>query len=371
MSGLRPTRAVVDLGALSRNFRLLAERVGGSRSIFPVVKADAYGHGAVAVARRLELDGAARFAVAMTEEGIALRRGGVAGEILLLSHSDPADLPLFRAYGLTPSIYDLPQARSLAEAAGNRAEPLAVHLKIDTGMGRLGVVPDDLPALVELLRRSPGLRIAGIFTNLSSADDPSSAATDRQMKTMKAALETLRGGLPSPLLVHVANSAALMTRPDSWLDAVRPGLALYGVLPSESLEEIGLAPVLTLETRVLSVRSVEAGSPLGYGERFVTTRPSRIAVLPIGYHDGLRRAFSGCVSVLLRGGEAPIVGAVSMDLTLVDATETGAEPGDRVVCLGAEGGRRVTAWELARAAGTIPYEILCGIGARVPRVYVD
>lgn len=370
MSGLRPTRAVVDLGSLSRNFRLLAERVGRSRALFPVVKADAYGHGAVAVARRLELEGAATFAVAMTEEGVSLRRGGVASAILLLSHSDPADVPLFRAYGLTPTIYDLAQAKGLAEAAGRYAEPLAFHLKIDTGMGRLGLSPDDLPALLELLRRSSGLRVAGIFTNFSSADDPSSAATDRQMKTMKAALETLREGISSPLLVHVANSAALMTRPDSWLDAVRPGLALYGVAPSESFEDIGLAPVLTLETRVLSVRSVEAGTPLGYGERFVTKRPSRIAVLPIGYHDGLRRGFSGRASVLLRGGEAPIVGAVSMDLTLVDATQTGVEPGDPVVCLGAQGGRRITAWGLARAAGTIPYEILCGIGARVPRIHV-
>jgi alanine racemase len=346
------------------------ERVGGKTAILPVVKADAYGHGAVAVARRLESEGAARFAVAIAEEGIALRRGGVAGEILLLNHSDPVDVPLFRAFGLTPSLYDLVQAKGLAEAAAGHAEPLAVHLKLDTGMGRMGVRPEDLPALAELLLRAPGLRLTGTFSNFSSADDPASPATDRQMKTMKAALQVLRAAGVFTGLVHVANSAALLTRPDSRCDAVRPGLALYGVLPSESLEGAGLTPAMTLETRVISIRMVPAGTPLGYGERFVTARPSRIAILPIGYHDGLRRAFSGRVSVLLQGGEAPIVGAVSMDLTLVDATETGAEPGDRAVCLGSEGIRRVTAWDLARAAGTIPYEILCGIGVRVPRVFL-
>lgn len=337
----------------------------------PVVKADAYGHGAVVVARRLEAEGAARFAVAIAEEGIALRRGGVSGEILLLSHADPVDVPLFRAYGLMPSLYDLAQATGLAEEAGRLAAPLPVHLKLDTGMGRIGLRPEELAAFIDLLRRSPGLRLAGTFTNFSSADDPSSAATDRQRETMIAALEVLRAAGISSGLVHVANSAALLTRPDSYFDAVRPGLSLYGVLPSESFEEAGLRPAMTLETRVISVRAVPSGTPLGYGGCFVTARVSRIAVLPIGYHDGLRRACSGVVSVLLRGGEAPIVGSVSMDLTLVDATETGAEPGDRVVCLGAEGDRRVTAWDLARAAGTIPYEILCGIGARVPRVYVD
>jgi alanine racemase len=169
--------------------------------------------------------------------------------------------------------------------------------------------------------------------------------------------------------VHAANSGALLAHPESRFDAVRPGLALYGVLPSEDLADPGLVPVLSLETRVLAVKDVPARTPLGYGGRFVTVRTSRIATLPIGYHDGFRRSFSGSASALIREGAAPVVGMVSMDLTLVDATESGAEPGDRVVLLGRMGSRAVTAWDLARAAGTSPWEILCGISRRVPRVY--
>jgi alanine racemase len=173
----------------------------------------------------------------------------------------------------------------------------------------------------------------------------------------------------SPGLVHLANSAAILAHPDSWFDGVRPGLALYGVPPSEAIDATGLTPAMSIETRVVGVRRLPAGTALGYGGRFVTQRETTVAVLPIGYHDGFRRSFSGSVSVLLRGRKAPVVGSVSMDVTLVDATATGTERGDRVICLGRDGDSAITAWELARAAGTIPYEILCGLGPRVARVY--
>jgi alanine racemase len=359
--------AVVDLDAIARNYELLRRRVGPERAVYGVVKADAYGHGAVAVARRLARAGADRFAVANTDEGVALRRAGVAGEILLLSHAEPSDLPRHRGYGLTPALYDLGQAEALVAAASGR--PLSVHLELDTGMGRAGIRPEELDAVIALLRRSPRVTLAGTFANLSSADDPASPATKQQVAAMTAGVERLRAAGVAPGLVHVANSAGVLAHPGSWFDAVRPGLALYGIPPSEAVGDPGLSPALSLETRVVGVRRVPAGTSLGYGGRFVAARETTVAVLPIGYHDGLRRSLSGRVEVLARGRRLPIVGAVSMDLTLVDATGAGVERDDRVVCLGRDGAETVTAWDLARAAETIPYEILCGIGPRVSRVY--
>ncbi len=368
--GSRPTRAVIDLSAIVRNFRAFRERIGAGRAVLPVVKADAYGHGAVPVARRLEAEGANRFAVAIAAEGVALRRAGIRAEILLMSFSDPGDAALLFAYRLLPALYDLDQAKAFAQASDGLPGVLPVHVKLDTGMGRLGIRPEDLGETAELLKTSRRLFVAGTFTQLASAEDPAAPATRSQIQVLRSCLESLRGAGVDPGLVHVANSAALLAHPDSWFDAVRPGLALYGVPPARELADAGLAPAMALETRVMSVKRVPPGTPLGYGGSFVAGRASTVAALPIGYHDGLRRSFSGRVCVLMRGGEARIVGAVSMDLTLVDATDCSARPGDRVVVLGRDGERQVTAWDLALAADTIPYEILCGVGARVPRVYV-
>jgi alanine racemase len=367
---VRPTFASIDLGAIARNYRLLQDRVGAGRAVIPVLKADGYGHGAGPVARRLEREGASRFAVAVAEEGVALRRAGVTGEILLLNFSDARDVGTHRAYGLAPALYDLEQARGFADAAAGFEEPLPVQVKVDTGMGRIGFLPEELGALADVLRRARGLRVAGTFSNLASAEDAASPRTAEQVERLRVGVAALADAGISPGIVHLANTAGVLLHPGSWLDAVRPGLALYGVSPSAgSGGDEGLEPVMGLETRVMAVREVSAGIALGYGGRFVTQRPSVIAVLPIGYHDGFRRSFSGRVRVLLRGKEAPVVGAVSMDLTLVDATVPGARSGERVICLGSDGAHRVTAWDLARAADTLPYEILCGISPRVPRVY--
>jgi alanine racemase len=364
-----PARAIVDLDAIGANYRLLRSRVGAARAVYAVVKADAYGHGAPAVARRLAAEGAERFAVAQTEEGVALRRYGVGGEILVLSHAEPADLARQRAYGLTPALYDVAQAAAFAAAARGLAERLPVHLELDTGMGRAGIRPEELDAVIAVLKNAAGLSVAGAFANLSSADDPSSPATARQVAALREAVERLRAAGVGPGVVHAANSAAVLGAPDAWLDAVRPGLALYGVPPSPAFDAVGLEPAMSVETEVIALRRVPAGTPLGYGGRFVTERDTTVAVLPIGYSDGFRRSFSASVSVLVGGRRAPVVGAVSMDVTVVDATGLGVGRGDRVVCLGAQGSESVTAWELARAAGTIPYEILCGFGPRVARVY--
>lgn len=337
--------------------------------MYAVVKADAYGHGAAAVARRLEREGVDRFAVAGTEEGVALRRAGVGGEVLVLSCAEPEDLPRQYAYGLTPAINDLAQAQALLVSARRLTGTLRVHLELDTGMGRAGIRPDELDRVIAMLKSDGRAELAGTFANLSSADDPGSPATARQVAVLRDCLAQLRDAGVSPGLVHLANSAGILAHPESWFDAVRPGLALYGVPPSEEIDATGLTPAMGIETRVVGVRRLPPGTALGYGGRFVTARESTVAVLPIGYHDGFRRSFSESVSVLLRGRRAPVVGSISMDLTLVDATATGAERGDRVICLGRDGADAVTAWELARAAGTIPYEILCGFGPRVARVY--
>ena len=364
-----PVRALVDLDAIAANYRHLRDRVGPGRAVYCVVKADAYGHGAAAVARRLEREGAVNFAVAQTEEGVALRRAGVAGEILLLSHAEPADLARQRAYGLTPTLYDRAQIEALVRATRTAVEPMRAHLELDTGMGRAGIRPEELGTVAAMLRAAPGLSLAGTFATLSAADDPSSPETARQVAGLAAGIDRLRGAGVDPGRAHLANSAGILDHPSTWLDAVRPGLALYGVAPSGPADGSPLRPAMTVETRVVAVRRVPAGTPLGYGGRFVTARDTAVAVLPIGYHDGLRRSVSGKASVLLRGRRAPVVGSVSMDVTLVDATDTGAEHGDRAVCLGSDSGETLTAWDLARAADTIPYEILCGIGPRVLREY--
>jgi alanine racemase len=362
-------RAIVDLDAIASNYRLLRDRVA-PRPVYAVVKADAYGHGAPAVARRLAAEGVDRFAVAQTGEGVALRRAAVAGEVLVLSHAEAPDLPRLRAYGLTPAIYDVAQAAALAGAARWFSEPLRVHVELDTGMGRAGIRPEDLGAAIQVLEGARGLSVAGTFANLSSADDPASPATSRQVALLREGAARLRAAGVGPGLVHAANSAGVLGVPDTWLDAVRPGLALYGVPPSPDLAA-GLAPAMSVETEVLSVRSAPAGTALGYGGRFVTERDSIVAILPIGYSDGFRRSLTGRLAVLVRGRRAPVIGAVSMDVTLVDATEMGAERGDAVTCLGTQRGETISAWDLARAAGTIPYEILCGFGPRVARVHVE
>ncbi|HKD16513.1 MAG TPA: alanine racemase [Thermoanaerobaculia bacterium] len=365
----RPARAIVDLDAIASNYRLLRDRVA-PRPVYAVLKADAYGHGAEAVARRLAREGADRFAVAQTEEGARLRRAGVAGEVLVLSHAEAPDLPRLRAYGLTPALYDLGQIRDLADASRELSPPIAAHLELDTGMGRAGIRLEELGAAVEALRAARGLRVVVTFANLSSSDDASSEATARQVERLREGASRLSSAGIGPGLVHAANSAAILTHRDAWLDAVRPGLALYGIVPRPDAAEPGLRPAMSVETRVLAVRRLPAGTPIGYGGRFVTARETTVAVLPIGYADGYRRSFSGAASVLLRGRSAPVVGAVSMDVTLVDATGLSVERGDRAVCLGSQEGAAVTAWDLALAARTIPYEILCGFGPRVARRYL-
>ncbi len=312
MSSRSPVRALVSLDAIASNYRLIRDRVGPARAVYAVVKADAYGHGATAVARRLAAEGVDRFAVAHTEEGVALRRAGVGGEILLLSHAEPSDLPRQRAYGLTPVLYDLAQARAVAQAsAGGSSEPLRVHLELDTGMGRAGIRSrrarrDDRACFAaSTAARSRG-HVCEPLVRGRPVRRPRPAG--RSARSSPASSVCARPGVPTGT-VHAANSAGVLGHPDAWLDAVRPGLALYGVAPSPASGGAGLVPAMALETAVVAVKNVPAGTPLGYGGRFVARRDTTVAVIPIGYHDGFRRSLSGKISVLLRGQRAPVVGA--------------------------------------------------------------
>ena len=361
----RPTVARVDLGAIVSNFRAIRERTG--RRVLAVVKADAYGHGAVPVSRALEDAGADFFCVAIAEEGIELRCGGIRSPILLLNFVDAKDAALHRAYGLTPTLSSLDQIREFASATAGFAAPLPVHVKFDTGLTRLGLFPGEAAEAARRLVAARGLRVESVFSHFSHGEDPAHPTRARQVEAARGAFALLRdAGVPFAW-THLANSGASLA-PEPSGDAVRPGILLYGISPSGASPDVRDA--LSWETEVTAVKDVPAGVAVGYGGTFVTARPSRLAVLPVGYDDGYRRAFSGRVPVLLPAGPAPTVGAISMDLTVCDATDVGAARGDRAVLLGDAGRGGPTAHDLARAAGTIPYEILCGIGSRVPRRYV-
>jgi len=379
VAAVRPTTAHIDLGALRHNLAQV-RRLAGAREVIAIVKADAYGHGAVPVARALAAEGVTRFGVALVEEGRALREAGVRGEVLVLGGfvEDQADEIV--ELGLTATIFHSGHADALNEAARRAGRAAPVHVKIDTGMGRLGFSPDAAPDAVAALARSAFLRIEGLMTHFADADLADPAYAREQVARFDAVAETVRrAGVRIPIR-HAANSAAVMAA-SSWrsamagplYDAVRPGLMLYGARPGPAVGAgVDLRPVLSLTTRILLLKRVPPGAPISYGRTFVTRRESLIAVLPIGYADGYPRALSNAGRVLVRGRAAPVVGRVCMDLTMVDVTDVpGAAEGDEAVVIGAQGAAAITVEEVAAGAGTIAYEILCGIGPRVPRRYLD
>jgi len=361
----RRTVARIDLSAIAGNFRTIRER--SRRRVLAVVKANAYGHGAAPVARALEAAGADFFCVAIAEEGIELRRAGIRSPILLLNYAGAGDAAAHRAFALTPTLGSIDQIRAFSAATAGWREPLPVHVKIDSGLSRLGILPAEVGEAAAILAASPGLRVEAAFSHFSHGEDPAHPTRARQTETALAAFSALRGaGFPG-LWTHLANSGAALEGPAADCDAVRPGLLVYGISPAEGGPD--LAPALSWETVVMAVKRVPAGTAVGYGGTFVTARPTTLAVLPIGYDDGYRRSFSGRVPVLVDEGAVPTVGAISMDLTVCDATDVPVAAGDRAVLIGRAGGRSVSARDLAAAAGTIPYEVLCGIGRRVPRKY--
>ncbi len=378
VASLRPTTAHIDLGALRHNLAQV-RRLAGAREVIAIVKADAYGHGAVPVARALAAEGVTRFGVALVEEGRVLREAGVRGEILVLGGFVEDQAAEIVELGLTATIFHAGHAAALNEAARRAGRAAPVHAKIDTGMGRLGFAIDAAPDAVAALARCAFLRLEGLMTHFADADLADPTYAREQVARFDAVAETVRrAGVRIPIR-HAANSAAVMAA--SWrsaaggplYDAVRPGLMLYGVHPGPAVGAgVDLRPVLSLTTRILLLKRVPPGMPISYGRTFVTRRDSLIAVLPIGYADGYPRALSNAGRVLVRGRAAPVVGRVCMDLTMVDVTDVpGAAEGDEAVVIGAQGAAAITAEDVAAGAGTIAYEILCGIGPRVPRRYLD
>jgi alanine racemase len=374
----RPTWADVSLPNLRHNFRVVAKHVGAGVTICAVVKADAYGHGAVDCSRALEEEGAKWFGVTSLDEAIPLRNAGIQGRILLMTGFWRGEEQEIVNLRLTPTVWEPWQIESLEKAAERAGiSDYSVHLKVDTGMGRLGVSMDGLAEICKVLKSSSHVSVEGFSTHLASSEVLDAPSVDDQIKQFNHARKTLHDFGFKPEFIHVANTSAVISRQESWNTMVRPGLALYGYyLPFEragrevsgSKLKLPVKPVLTWKTKILSLREVPAHQALGYGGTYVTKAPARIAVLPVGYADGLNRQISSGGRVIVRGYYAPIVGRISMDLTLADVTGLGeVAVGDEVVLLGSVDGLSVDAREHASLANTVPYEILCNISKRVPR----
>jgi alanine racemase len=367
---IRPTSAVIDLGALRHNLREIRRLLGSGTGVCAVVKANAYGHGIVRVALELEREGVEFLGVNTTEEGLELREAGVAAPILVMGGVFADEHRLVLEERLTPVVCRREDLLAFARVAVDRVVPL--HVKVDTGMGRLGFWPWEIEDVLGLSREYPVLRIEGLMTHLSSTEDPERAeVTEAQLARFADIRAAFARAGVEPRWVHAANSAGLVRFREARFSLVRPGLLLYGALPAPDLRyALQLRPVMRVRTEVVHLRQVPAGHAISYGGRFVTGRPSRIATLPIGYADGIPRRFSPGGEVLVRGRRAPVVGAVCMDMLMVDVTDVpGASVGDEVILLGKQGAEELSAHDLSEQFETIPYEVFCAFTARVPRIY--
>ena len=402
----RCTFAHVDLGALQSNFRAIAEflainagspkgehydseRARDVRSadlppsreasavgpvdptpgIIAVVKANAYGHGAPAVALALQEAGATILACADIEEAVVLRKAGVTAEILVFGALGVSDVDGVFEHDLTPTISTPGAGRSLQAAAARHGVRLRCHLKIDTGMNRLGLRHDNLELTLPELIASRNLEIVAVYTHFATADDPDYPLFQTQRERFAQVLARLPELGVAPRIRHAANSAATLRDSRVWYDLVRPGLMMYGVIPPPLASTIPLQAVMSLRSRVVAVKGVRVDEIVGYGARWTVPKPGRIAVVPAGYADGLDRRMAGSCSVLIRGRRAPIVGAVSMDMITVDVSDMKVETGDEVVIIGAQGADRIEVREIAAAIDTNPYEVLCRVGTRIERIY--
>ena len=400
---IRCTVARVSLPALQNNFRAIqrfleSNAPGRCPTIIAVVKANAYGHGAQRVALALEAAGATMLACADIEEGVALRKAGVQVPVLVFGALSVSDLGGLFEFGLTPTISTPSAARAVQAAAERARRTIGYHLKIDTGMNRLGFRHDNLSRTLPELFAARNLRLTGIYTHFATADDPENPAFGEQRERYERALQTIEellgraralshpdndpsGSMPervaqrvsaARIMCHTANSAALLRDSRVWYDAVRPGLLLYGIVPPPLASTIPLEPVLALTSRVVAVKGLRPGEGVGYGLRYRADTPATIAVIPAGYADGLDTRLAGRGSVLIRGTRAPIVGSVCMDMLMVDVTGLEVSPGDEAVIIGRQGDERhqqIDAREMAAAVGTVPWEVVCRIGTRIERQY--
>jgi alanine racemase len=369
----RPAWGQVDLDAVRANARALAAAAAPAQ-LLAVVKADGYGHGAVPVAQAALDAGATWLGVALVEEGRVLRDAGIDAPVLVLSEPAPDAASAVVAARLTPVVYTELGIEALAKAvaAATPDRPLPVHLKVDTGMHRVGCAPDQARALVEAVSARPELTLEGLCTHFAVADEPDRSETRAQLEQFDALIDELEQRGLRPPIVHAANSAALLAFPEARFDLVRVGIALYGVPPAATLaDRIELTPVLSLRAQVTHVKELPAGARVSYGLRYALPRPGRVATVPVGYADGVPRNLgTRGGEVLIHGHRYPIAGAVTMDQLMVDVGDDPVQVGDEVVLLGRQGDDTVTATEWSEHLGTIAYEIVTGIGPRVPRRYI-
>ena len=388
----RPVWAEVSLGALKHNLDAIrafvnpkSEKRKIPRKVLCIVKGNGYGHGGPQVAKALEKFGADWFGVTCTEEGIAVRKAGVKGPVLILTSFVAGEEPHLLKHDLTPVVHRCEQLAVLNHAAVRYAKrkPVTFHLKIDSGMNRLGIAPESVDCFVAQLAKCKHLKLGGVFTHFASSgvflDTVAGRQTPEQEERFYAALERLKKLGIDPGIVHLANSAAIASRPETWADMVRPGAILYGYHPGydptelreESERKLPLKPVMSLRSRIINLRDVPAGQGVGYDSTFVTSRPSKIAVLAAGYGDGIHRSLGNKGKVLVRGTLAPIIGIVSMDVTMVDVTDVpDVSLGDVATIYGTHGDDVVLANRVARTIGTVTSDLLCAVSARVPRFYV-
>lgn len=373
LSGLQtPTVARIDLAALRQNIEVIRSFIAPQVQLLAMVKANAYGHGMLAVAREAEAAGVGYFGIARVEEGIELRRAGFRQRVLLLELAAGERAVAAIRLNLEITVASLDQAVALSDLACRLGLTARIHVEVDTGMGRIGVHHREAAQTVRDITRLPHLELAGVFSHFASSDDPDQAFAREQLQRFNAVLGELeRLGVKVPLR-HFANSGAVMTLPEAHFDLVRVGIMLYGYPPSGGLKADGLAPVLALQSQVSYLKTVEGGTPISYDRRYVAPRKTRIATVLAGYGDGYSRSLTNNAEVLIRGRRYPVVGTVCMDMIMVDVgLDSDVSLGDSVTLIGQEGNERITAWELALRQGTIPYEITCQIAERVPRVCID
>ncbi len=372
----RPTWAEIDLDALAANFRLVKNHVGSEVNVMAVMKANAYGHGAVECAQRLEREGANWFGVALPEEGIELRNAGIKRPVLCLAGFWEGQAELCLQNGLVPVVYRVDMFDAMDRAARDRGVIADVHLKIDTGMGRLGIRWDEVAEFAPELEQFKHIRIDGLMTHFAAADEPSCGPlTHDQIKRFNEALQTFRGLGYNPTFQHLANSAGIFSEPTSWGNMVRPGGVLYGLwrdVLSPSDREQNFHPVMSLRSRISLIKWVPEGETVGYGCTFEASRKTLVATIPIGYDDGYPRGLSNRSHAIIRGVFATVIGRISMDLTLIDVTNVpDVQINDEVILMGESAELSVSAEYLAKTAGTLSYEVTCGIGSRVPRVFIE
>jgi alanine racemase len=372
---VRTTRAEVDLSAIQYNIKQVAGKVGRNVRILGVVKANAYGHGLVAASKTMLEAGASYLGAAITYEGIQLRQHT---NIPVLVFSPPVEdsLESYLRFDLDATIDSLETAYALNSVARMAGKKARVHIKIDTGMGRIGFFPNDTLEAVKTISNLDSLSIVGVYSHLATSDESNKEFALHQLSVFKKIiagvkdLDSIRQN-SGQILFHIANSGAILDMPNSYFDMVRPGIMIYGYYPSlETSESLDLKPVLSLKSNVIEVKKFHAGMSVSYGRKYFTKRDTRIAVVPIGYGDGFTRLLSGKASVLIKGKKYPVVGTITMDHLMVDVgNDSEIQPGDEVVLIGKSGDESITAWDIALSLGTIPYEILCMINSRVPRVY--